>query len=135
MPETRNAMPRFEGSEPTGSKEPVVQVARLIHRFDRRQKAHLLQLVPELQTIRPEEADIPAEQAELMAYFRRKMEALPERRPMRDDDPFLGGLTVAEFFALPEAEQARIWDEAHAEAERELGSREQPVRSDAVPAR
>ncbi|MFQ5858290.1 MAG: hypothetical protein ACE5LU_22020 [Anaerolineae bacterium] len=128
-------MTRFESNEPAGSKEPVEQVARLIHRFDRRQKARLLQLVPELQTIRAEEADIPAEQAELMAYFRRKLEALPERRPMQDDDPFVGGLTVAEFFALSEEEQARIWDEAHAEAERELGSREQPVRPDAVPAR
>lgn len=128
-------MTRFESEPTTSLSAPVEQVARLIRSFDRRQKARLLQLVPELQTIRPEEADIPAEQEELMAYFRRKLEALPERRPMRDDDRFLGGLTVAEFFALPEVEQARIWNEAHAEVERELGNCEQPVRPDALPAR
>jgi hypothetical protein len=109
------------GSEQTsGFSVPVEQVARLVHSFDRRQKARLLQLVPELQTIRPEEAGISPEQAELMAYFDRKLDALPERRPMQDDDPFVGGLTVAEFFALPEDQQVHIWDQAHDEAEREL---------------
>ena len=39
---------------------PVEQVARLIHRFDRREKARLIPLVPELRTIRPEEANLPA---------------------------------------------------------------------------
>ena len=63
-----------------------------------------------------------------MAYFDHKLEALPERRPLGDDDLFLGELTVAEFFALPEAEQARIWNQAHAEAEIELGNNEQSIR-------
>jgi len=130
------ALQRLLDSErTTGLSVPLEQVARLIHGLDRRQKARLLQLVPELQTIRPEEADIPAEQEDLLAYFDRKLDALPKRHPMQDDDPFLGGLTVAEFFALPEPKQARIWDEVHAEAERELGNREQPVRPNALPAR
>jgi hypothetical protein len=82
-----------------------------------------------------EETGISPEQVELMAYFDRKLDALPERRPMRDDDPFLGGLTVAEFFALPKDQQVRIWDQAHDETERELEGYEQPVQSDALPAR
>lgn len=122
-------MPRVESSV------PIEQLARLIRSLDRQQKARLLQLVPELRSIRPEEADISPQQKELIAYFERKREKLPERRPMRDDDPFVGGLTVAEFFALPEEEQARIWNEAHAEAERQLSSHEQSVHPDALPAR
>lgn len=128
-------MTRVEDKQPGSLSIPVEQVARLIHSFDRQQKARLLQLVPELQTIRPEEAGIPAGQEELLTYFDRKLDTLPECSPMQDDDPFLAGLTVSEFFALPEAEQARIWDQAHIEAERKLGNYEQPVRSDALPAR
>jgi len=124
------------GSEHTSDLSvPVEQVARLVHSFDRRQKVRLLQLVPELQTIRPEEIGISPEQTELMAHFDRKLDALPERSPMQDDDPFLGGLTVAEFFALPKDQQTRVWDQAHDKAERELKDYEQPVQSDALPAR
>ncbi len=108
------------GSEHTGGfSVPVEQVARLVHSFDRQQKVRLLQLVPELQTIRPEEIGISPEQTELMAYLNRKLDTLPERRPMQDNDPFLGGLTVAEFFALPENQQARVWDQAHDKAVRQ----------------
>lgn len=94
---------------------PLEQLARLIRRLDRRQKARLLQLAPELQTIRPDEAALPAGQNDLLAYFDAKIAALPEAHPWQDGAPFLGGLTVAEFFAAPEAEQARIWDAAHTE--------------------
>jgi hypothetical protein len=114
---------------------PIDKIARLIQNFDRQQKAKLLQLVPELQTIRPEEADIPAEQLELLDYFQAKLEALPELKPLQDDDIFLGEMTVAEFFNLPEAEQDRLWQEAHQSAEHELDNDEHPVRSNALPAR
>jgi len=128
-------MTRYEREQTVSLSVSVEQVARLIYSFDRRQKARLLQLVPELRTIRPEEADVPAGQEALLAHFDQKFDTLPEHRPLQDDDPFLGGLTVAEFFALPEAEQARIWNQAHLEAERELEGYEQPVRDDALPAR
>lgn len=114
---------------------PLEQLARLIRRLDRRQKAALIRLVPELQTIRPDELVLPTGQNDLLAYFDAKIAALPEARPLHDSDPFLGGLTVAEFFAAPEAEQARIWDTAHREALQTLGDYEHPVRPDAVPAR
>ncbi|MEJ5309327.1 MAG: hypothetical protein WHX52_06115 [Anaerolineae bacterium] len=114
---------------------PLEQLARLIRRLDRRQKAALIRLVPELQTIRPDELVLPAGQNDLLAYFEAKMAALPEARPLRDNDIFLGGLTVAEFFAAPEAEQARIWDTAHTEALQALDDYEHPIRPDAVSAR
>ena len=114
---------------------PLEQLARLIRRLDRRQKAALLQLVPELQTIRADEAALPAGQSELLAYFDAKIAALPEAPPWRDSEPFLGDLTVAEFFAAPEAEQARIWDAAHAEAYKTLSDYEHPTHADALSAR
>ena len=113
----------------------VEQVARLIRTFDQEQIAQLLELVPQLHTIQPQKVSIPGEQAELMAYFDHQLETLPEYPPMQDDDLFLGGLTVGEFFALPEAEQDRIWQEAHIEVECQLENQEQPVRPDALPAR
>jgi hypothetical protein len=122
-------------SRPSTDFVAVEQVARLIRHFDRQEKARLLQLVPELRSIRPEETDILAEQDTLLAYFERKREALRECSPLRGDDPFLGGLTVAEFFALPEEEQARLWDQEHAKAWRELRHCEQPVQTNALSAR
>jgi len=113
----------------------VEQVARLIQRLDRREKARLIRLLPELQTIRPEEADLPAEQETLLAYFDRKRERLAGHRPLREDDTFVGGLTVAEFFGLPEREQKRIWDQAHVDAAAEQVIGERQVREDALPAR
>jgi hypothetical protein len=128
-------MSPLKNEQHPGLSVPIEHVARLIKTFNRQQKAQLLKLVPELQTVRHEEADIPAEQVELMHYFQGKIEALPEQNPLQDHDLFLGELTVAEFFALPESEQARLWQEAHRAAEQELGNYEQPVRPDALPAR
>ena len=82
----------------------------------------------------PEQAVISAEQLQLMAYFQEKLDALPEGRRMQDDDMFIAGLTVAEYFALPDSEQARLWEEEHLEVERELGYEEIEVQPDALPA-
>jgi len=70
-----------------------------------------------------------------MSHFDSRLARHPELRSMQDRDLFVGGLTVAAFFALPEAEQDRVWSQAHAEAEREVGGYEQPVREDVLFAR
>jgi hypothetical protein len=36
----------------------------------------------------------------------------PNHKPIPRDTLFLGGFTLGEYFALPDEEQARIWDEA-----------------------
>lgn len=115
--------------------EPVEQVAKQIEQFTRQQKARLLQLVPDLQTIRPDEAQVSPQQLELMAYFQKKLDALPERRPRKDDAIFIDDITTGEFFTLPESERAQLWEKAHREAENALKSDEREVRSDAIPAR
>jgi hypothetical protein len=70
-----------------------------------------------------------------MAYFQDKIKALPDVSELLDEEIFLDNLTMGEFFALPETEQARIWQVAHDTTERELDPLEQSVRVDAVPAR
>ena len=47
-------------------------------------------------------------------YVLKELAALgDEYRPMQADDPFAGGMSVNEFFGLPEEVQARLWDEQH----------------------
>ncbi len=98
----------------TKERPSVKQVAEIIRRMSREELAELVRLVPDLQEVKlQEEKPAPArkwDEAELREYFKKKLEELGgEARPMRDDDPFLGGLTVGEFFALPDEEQEAIW--------------------------
>lgn len=118
----------------------VEEIATMVRRLDRRDQRRLLRLVPELKSVPADDTpetpsavhyDVKA----TLAYFYEKMAALPDARPMQDDDPFIEGLTVGEFFALPDEEQERLWDQAHLKAEKELGDREYPVRPDARVAR
>ena len=117
----------------TKLSSPVEQVARLIQSFSQEQKILLLQLVPELQALSIPNADIPEEQANLMAYFQAKMEKLPQRTPLQADDIFVGDLAVADFFALPEQDQDRVWQEAHRQYETYAVDDERPVQVDALP--
>jgi hypothetical protein len=51
---------------------------------------------------------------ELRDYVRQEMASLgSEYRPMQASDPFIDGLSVKEYFALPDAEQERLWAEQH----------------------
>lgn len=51
---------------------------------------------------------------DLQAYILKEMAALgSEYRPMQANDPFIGGLSVKEYFALPDAEQEQLWAEQH----------------------
>jgi len=109
----------------------VRQVARLIRSMSDQERRWLIQALPELRQAQA----APAAQADLMAHFQPRLDALAGARPMLDTDPFIAGLSVGEFFALPEAEQARLWGQAHIEAEREIKPFERPVRPNALPAR
>ncbi len=108
----------------------VRQIAKLIRQMDAEERRWLVQLVPELQTTR-----ITAEQSELYAYFEPRLQRLADAHPMSDADPFIGGLSVSQFFALPEDDQARLWEQVHTEAARDLNQRELSVRPNARPAR
>jgi len=54
------------------------------------------------------------DKAELKAYLLQEMAQLgDEYRPMRDGDPFLGGLTVGEYFSLSDRGRAETWEDIH----------------------
>jgi hypothetical protein len=109
----------------------VRQVARLIRSMSEQERRWLIQALPELR----QAPNVPAPQADLMAHFQPRLDALDGARPMTDADPFVGGLSVGEFFALPENEQARLWSRAHIQAENEIKPLERPVHPNALPAR
>jgi hypothetical protein len=113
----------------------VRQIARLIRKFNEEQVSLLLELAPNLQSARDRKKTISAEQTDLAGYYDSQLEALTEYPPMQDDDMFVGGLTVGEFFALPEPEQDRIWHKAHLETAEILKDYEHPIQPDALPAR
>lgn len=105
------------------------QVARVVRRMTVTQRARLLELAPQLRR------DVAVSAESVVDYFERRMsEVLPD---VSSDDsaPFLGECTLEQFCRLPEDEQVRLWDQAHAQAEKELGDNEYPVRPDAVLAR
>ena len=107
----------------------VERVATLVRRMTPAQRAQLLELAPELLR----DAMVSAkEQASVVDYFERRMFETLLDTSSDDSAPFLDGYTLDEFCHLPEDEQIRLWDQAHAQAEKELGDREYPVRPDAA---
>jgi hypothetical protein len=93
----------------------VQQVAHLLQQFTPQEIGQLVELVPSLR--RPAQGkrvryDIVGQ--DMREYVLKELAALgDEYRPMQADDPFVGGMSVDEFFGLPEEEQARLWDEQH----------------------
>jgi len=110
----------------------VEEVADIIKRWGQTEWQRLLDLVPALReiarsknqvapngstpdaipprrvrTLEEAEAQVTALRAEILAD--------PNHKPIPRDTPFLGGFTLGEYFALPDEEQARIWNEAEAE--------------------
>jgi len=120
----------------------VQQVAELVRRLDRDEIRQLIWLVPQLQaeseTVTWKQGDSAQEvrqREDLVRWVRDRMAqyAYPAH-PMRGEDAFLGDMTVEAYFALPEAERERIWDELYAAAIKT--SQEHEVKPDAVvPAR
>ena len=94
----------------------VVAVARILRRFSRSELTQLVELVPALRKVQPE-----VEEA-LVTHFRQL--GLEQRggRPASPDDPFIGGLTYAEYFALSESEQDALWDRLFTEAALDMES-------------
>jgi hypothetical protein len=109
------------------STRHVQQVAELVKRLNRDELRELLQLVPRLQT----EAAALNQPDELVAWVREQLaQYATVARPMQEDDLFLANQTVAEYFALAEAERERIWTELYTAAIESAPERE--IRPDAA---
>jgi len=90
----------------------VVQMARLIRGLSPEEREQLKALVPELR--RPPETKLLTDKVELRDYIQQELSRVEEEYlPLGEDNPFLGGLTVREYFALPDEERERIWNEEH----------------------
>lgn len=106
------------------------QVIRLVERMSAHERRQLKTHLVRLEKLSSAEAAMQRiNEQELKAFLRHELGRLgPENQPWHGDEPFLGGLTVAEYFALPDEEQERIWNEAEMEFEE---PEERDVRSDA----
>lgn len=90
----------------------VIRVLNLIDRLDTEERSQLARLLPPDLSV---SQAVPEEVlAEAITYFRAKA----DRRltPPSLDDPFIGGLTYREYFALSDAEAEALWDKLAAEA-------------------
>ena len=95
------------------SNRHVRQVAKLVQRLNRDEIRALLRLAPQLQA----EAAVFDQPDDLAQWAQAQMARhTPEARPMQAEDIFLDDKTVAEYFALPDAERERIWAELYAAA-------------------
>ena len=98
----------------------VRQGAKLVRRLN--------QLVPQL---RVRWKATSRERDELVQWAREQMaQHTDQARPMQSEDVFLDSRTVEAYFALPEAERERIWDELYAAAIET--AKEQEPKPDAV---
>jgi hypothetical protein len=101
----------------------VEEVAGIIRQMSREEMAKLVRLVPELLEIEAPKAELPRrwDEAELRGLLLQKLKELGEEyHPMRDDDPFIGGFTVKEYFELPDEEQEALWNKLYAEESEKL---------------
>ncbi|MCC7359254.1 MAG: hypothetical protein IT317_07250 [Anaerolineales bacterium] len=112
----------------------VEQIAAVIKQMSSDERQRLFELVPEIQYQliggRPPSTDsIDAH----IDTLRGEVKRLLGETVITDDMPFLGGLTLRQYFDLPETERTQIW-EAEAEADWNEAS-EREVDPDALIAR
>jgi hypothetical protein len=87
----------------------VEQIATAIKRMDQAERNRLFQLVAE-----PDESVINPTHAEAQAAVERIRADLLEAlggEPLSPDEPFMGNLTLGQYFDLPDEERQALWDE------------------------
>lgn len=89
----------------------VEQIAVAIRQMSKEEQRRLLRLVPDLTKIAQEPSAQPvAETEDPLAELRAQVLAALDNRPLSPDEPFLGGLTIAQYDALAEQEKDELWD-------------------------
>lgn len=90
----------------------VEQIAAVIKQMNPTEQQRLLSMVPNLRQIATQSLPRTPDQAQAaVAHWREEVMAALDHQPLSPDDPFLGGLTLAQYHALPDEEKARLWDE------------------------
>jgi hypothetical protein len=83
----------------------VAAVADLLKRFSRQELSQLVSMVPKLRDLQRDDA------LDVAAHFRQLGQEQQAGRPVDLNDPFIGALTYAQYFALSEAEQDALWEQ------------------------
>jgi hypothetical protein len=110
----------------------VEQVASVIKQMDQGDRERLFDLVPELRQLAARQPARTVEQAQAtVAHLQKEVLAAIEK-PLSPDEPFLGDLTLGQYYALPDEDKVRLWDEWAGVDLMDLEERE--VTLDALPA-
>jgi hypothetical protein len=111
----------------------VEQIAVAIKQMSREDQRRLLQLVPDLSKVANEQPTRTIEQAqENIENLRVQVLAALGNQPLSPDEPFLGGLTIAQYDALTEQAKDALWDQLAGVDLMEM--EEVEVNADALPA-
>lgn len=112
----------------------VEQVATTIKQMSQVDLQRLFDLVPNLQQKPAKRPTRTLEQAQAsVEILWAEIKADPNYRALTGNEPFLGGLALDQFLALPDDEQNKIWDEE--EKIDFVEPEEVEVRPDAIPVR
>jgi hypothetical protein len=90
----------------------VEQIAAAIKQMDQAERERLFALVADSE--RPATIELQIDPAEAQAMVEEMRAELLEAlggEYLSSDEPFLGGLTLGEYFDLPDEERGRLWDE------------------------
>ena len=89
----------------------VEQIAVAIKQMNREEQRRLLKLVPDLSQAASEPSVRTIEEAqEHIEQLRVQVLATLGNQPLSPDEPFLGGLTIAQYDALTEQAKDELWD-------------------------
>lgn len=92
----------------------VVAVASVLKQFSRQELKQLLVIVPALQEQKSQESERNDDEA-LVAHFRKLGLEQRGNRSANLSEPFIGGLTYAEYFSLSASQQDAFWEQLFAE--------------------
>jgi len=93
----------------------VQQIAQQIMQLTPQEISQLVKLTPVLRQLAPAQGVCYEVQGQdVREQVLKELTGLgDDYRPMRDDDPFIGGLSVREYMALSDQERERLWTEQH----------------------
>jgi hypothetical protein len=112
----------------------VEQIAIAVRQMTRADQQHLLDLVPDLRRLtRQSSIRTVAEASDNVAAFRAEALTALGDQQLSPEEPFLDGLTLGQYDALPDNEKANLWDRLTQVNLMEMNEIE--VGPDALPAR
>lgn len=109
--ETRAEYAVTPAKVPAALPVTIEQIAIAVRQMTRADQQYLLDLVPDLRQLTHQApARTVAEASATVAAFKQEALAALDGRPLSSDEPFLNGLTLGQYDALPDDEKTSLWD-------------------------